>query len=60
MFKNGVASWENFGKILNGINKSDGGGHDGAATLNGENDLERSLNEIIDTIKLTLINYRPL
>jgi len=45
------------GKILNGINNVDGGGHDGAATLNGENDLERNLNEIIDNIKRTLINY---
>ncbi len=49
------------GKILNGISNGDsGGGHDGAATLNGENDLERSLSEIIDNIKRTLINYKPL
>jgi len=48
------------GNILNGISNVDGGGHDGAATLNGENDLERNLNEIIDTIKRTLINYQPL
>jgi len=48
------------GKILNGISNGDGGGHDGAATLNGENDLERNLNEIIDNIKRTLINYQPL
>lgn len=51
------------GKILNGINNGNansGGGHDGAATLNGENDLERSLSEIIDNIKRTLINYKPL
>jgi len=48
------------GKILNGISNVDGGGHDGAATLNGENDLERSLSEIIDNIKRTLINYKPL
>ena len=48
------------GKILNEIKNADGGGHDGAATLNGENDLERNLNEIIDNIKRTLINYQPL
>ncbi len=48
------------GKILNGISNVDGGGHDGAATLNGENDLERNLKEIVDNIKRTLINYQPL
>jgi len=48
------------GKILNRISNGDGGGHDGAATLNGENDLERSLSELIDNIKRTLINYKPL
>jgi len=48
------------GKILNGISNVDGGGHDGAATLNGENDFERNLNEVIDNIKRTLINYQPL
>ncbi len=48
------------GKVFNGISNVDGGGHDGAATLNGENDLERTLNEIIDSIKRTLINYKPL
>jgi nanoRNase/pAp phosphatase (c-di-AMP/oligoRNAs hydrolase) len=33
-----------------------GGGHDGAATLNGKNDVEESLNQLIDKIKETLIN----
>jgi len=44
------------GKIISKINNVNGGGHDGAATLNGKNDLEESLNQLIDKIKETLIN----
>jgi len=44
------------GKIISKINNVNGGGHDGAATLNGKNDVEESLNQIIDKIKETLIN----
>jgi nanoRNase/pAp phosphatase (c-di-AMP/oligoRNAs hydrolase) len=44
------------GKIISEINNVIGGGHDGAATLNGKNDVEESLNQLIDKIKETLIN----
>ncbi|GAH70854.1 unnamed protein product, partial [marine sediment metagenome] len=44
------------GKIIREINNVNGGGHDGAATLNGKNDVEESLNQLIDKIKETLIN----
>jgi len=44
------------GKIISKINNVNGGGHDGAATLNGKNDVEESLNQLIDKIKETLIN----
>jgi len=44
------------GKIISEINNVNGGGHDGAATLNGKNDVEESLNQLIDKIKETLIN----
>ncbi|MHA1508035.1 MAG: DHH family phosphoesterase [Promethearchaeota archaeon] len=44
------------GKIISEINNVKGGGHDGAATLNGKNDVEESLNQLIDKIKETLIN----
>jgi len=44
------------GKIVSKINNVNGGGHDGAATLNGKNDVEESLNQLIDKIKETLIN----
>ena len=44
------------GKIISEINNVNGGGHDGAATLNGKNDIEESLNQLIDKIKETLIN----
>jgi nanoRNase/pAp phosphatase (c-di-AMP/oligoRNAs hydrolase) len=44
------------GKIINKINNVNGGGHDGAATFNGKNDVEESLNQLIDKIKETLIN----
>jgi len=44
------------GKIISEIKNVNGGGHDGAATLNGRNDVEESLNQLIDKIKETLIN----
>ncbi len=44
------------GKIISEIKNVKGGGHDGAATLNGKNDVEESLNQLIDKIKETLIN----
>ena len=44
------------GKIISEIKNVNGGGHDGAATLNGKNDVEESLNQLIDKIKETLIN----
>ncbi len=44
------------GKIISEINNVNGGGHEGAATLNGKNDLEEILNQLIDKIKETLIN----
>jgi nanoRNase/pAp phosphatase (c-di-AMP/oligoRNAs hydrolase) len=44
------------GKIASEIKNVSGGGHDGAATLNGKNDLTESLNQLIDKIKETLIN----
>ncbi len=44
------------GKIIREINNVNGGGHDGAATLNGKNDVEETLNQLIDKIKETLIN----
>ncbi len=44
------------GKIIREINNANGGGHDGAATLNGKNDVKESLNQLIDKIKETLIN----
>jgi len=44
------------GKIISEINSVNGGGHDGAATLNGKNDVEEILNQLIDKIKETLIN----
>jgi len=44
------------GKIISEINNVNGGGHDGAATLNGKNDVEESLNQLIDKIRETLIN----
>ena len=44
------------GKIISEINNVNGGGHDGAATLNGKNDVEEILNQLIDKIKETLIN----
>jgi nanoRNase/pAp phosphatase (c-di-AMP/oligoRNAs hydrolase) len=44
------------GKIVSDINNVNGGGHDGAATLNGKIGLAESLNQLIDKIKETLIN----
>ncbi|NVM18988.1 MAG: DHH family phosphoesterase [Candidatus Lokiarchaeota archaeon] len=44
------------GKIISEIYNVNGGGHDGAATLNGKNDVEEVLNQLIDKIKETLIN----
>jgi len=44
------------GKIIGEINNVNGGGHDGAATLNGKNDVEEILNQLIEKIKETLIN----
>jgi len=44
------------GKIVSEINNVNGGGHDGAATLNGKINLEKTLNQLIDKIKETLIN----
>jgi len=44
------------GKIIGEINNVNGGGHDGAATLNGKNDVEEILNQLIDKIKESLIN----
>lgn len=44
------------GKILSEIKEGSGGGHDGAASLNGENSFEPTLNQIILKIKKTLNN----
>ena len=44
------------GKIVSEINNVSGGGHDGAATLNGKYDVEESLNQLIEKIKKKLIN----
>jgi nanoRNase/pAp phosphatase (c-di-AMP/oligoRNAs hydrolase) len=44
------------GKIIRKISNVNGGGHDGAATLNGKNNVEETLNQLIDKIKETLIN----
>ena len=44
------------GKIISEIKNVNGGGHDGAATLNGKNDVDETLNQLIDKIKETLIN----
>jgi len=44
------------GKIISKLNNVNGGGHDGAATLNGRNDVDETLNQLIDKIKETLIN----
>ncbi len=44
------------GKILSEIKEGSGGGHDGAASLNGENSLESALNKILEKIKKTLNN----
>ena len=44
------------GKIVSKINNVSGGGHDGAATLNGKIGLAESLDQLIDKIKETLIN----
>ncbi|MFX0009486.1 MAG: bifunctional oligoribonuclease/PAP phosphatase NrnA [Candidatus Hermodarchaeota archaeon] len=43
------------GKIVSEIDDVSGGGHEGAATLNGRNDLDKTLNHLIDKIKKTLI-----
>ncbi len=44
------------GKILSEIKEGSGGGHDGAASLNGENSFESTLNQILEKIKKTLNN----
>jgi nanoRNase/pAp phosphatase (c-di-AMP/oligoRNAs hydrolase) len=44
------------GKILSEIKEGSGGGHDGAASLNGENSFESALNLILEKIKKTLNN----
>ena len=44
------------GKIVSEITNVNGGGHDGAATLNGKIDLAESLNQLIEKIKETLIS----
>ncbi|MFX1289114.1 MAG: hypothetical protein ACFFFY_11220, partial [Promethearchaeota archaeon] len=44
------------GKIITEINNVNGGGHDGAATLNVRVGLDNILNQLIDKIKETLIN----
>ncbi|MFX0075293.1 MAG: hypothetical protein ACFE96_07620, partial [Candidatus Hermodarchaeota archaeon] len=44
------------GKIASEINNVSGGGHDGAATLNGKIEPTKSLNQLIDKIRETLIN----
>ena len=48
------------GKIVSKINNVSGGGHDGAATLNGKIDLAESINQLIEKIKETLINKPSL
>lgn len=42
------------GKILSEIQEGNGGGHDGAASLNGENSFDSALSKILDKIKKTL------
>ena len=44
------------GKILSEIEEGSGGGHDGAASLNGENSFDSTLNNILEKIKKTLNN----
>ncbi|MFW9950974.1 MAG: bifunctional oligoribonuclease/PAP phosphatase NrnA [Candidatus Thorarchaeota archaeon] len=44
------------GKIISEINNVNGGGHEGAASLNGKMGLDNILNQLIDKIKETLIN----
>jgi len=44
------------GKIFSEISEGSGGGHDGAATLNGEINFENTLDKIIERIKQTLIS----
>lgn len=44
------------GKIISEIDNVNGGGHEGAASLNGKIDLDKILNQLIDKIKETLIN----
>jgi len=44
------------GKILADVENGSGGGHDGAASLNGQDSFEEILNEILEKIKKTLIN----
>jgi len=42
------------GKILSEIEEGDGGGHDGAASLNGQNSFQSVLSKILEKIKKTL------
>ena len=42
------------GKILSDIEAGDGGGHDGAATLNGQSSFQSVLSKILEKIKKTL------
>ena len=44
------------GKILSEIKEGEGGGHDGAASLNGENSFDSTLNIILEKINKTLNN----
>ncbi|MFX0057040.1 MAG: bifunctional oligoribonuclease/PAP phosphatase NrnA [Candidatus Hodarchaeota archaeon] len=43
------------GNILNNVSEGSGGGHDGAASLNGIFDLEKIIDEILENIKQILI-----
>ena len=42
------------GKILSEIQEGNGGGHDGAASINGENSFDSALSKILEKIKKTL------
>jgi hypothetical protein len=43
------------GKILNNVSEGSGGGHDGAASINGISDLKVIINEILENVKQILI-----
>jgi len=43
------------GKILNNVSEGSGGGHNGAASINGISDLKKIIDEILENIKQILI-----